>query len=316
MKLLFCEHPSKRISKKGYYCSYNSEIFYALKKNIKISLSHKNLRKISDLGKKWDAIILGFGFTDCGNNSPEPIIQDTDIPIFPILNKEYSALDKKLYWIKSLNPKAAFTVHHDSEKFSEVTNIKFHRIMWSANQDLFKNYEQDYKYDLFFSGVSRPEQKNNFREQILSDLSVLSDYILEINLRKSTSNYRGKIFSPKDYAMKLASSKICFITTGPADLVGTRYFEVMSGQRSLILCNKMNEKVYSNILIDKFNCVMFKDKNNFFDLVKYYLNNEEERMKIVENAYKYFLNSQTWDKRANEIISYIKQHLRNKNFNF
>lgn len=58
---------------------------------------------------------------------------------------------------------------------------------------------------------------------------------------------------------------------------------------------------------------MYKDKENivFYDInrldeleekVKYYLNNEEERQKIVENAYEITSQYNTWDNRAEEIL--------------
>ena len=58
------------------------------------------------------------------------------------------------------------------------------------------------------------------------------------------------------------------ITTGPADLVGTRYFEVSASNKSLIMCNRMSEQVYDKIMIDKFNCVMFDDEHDFIEKFK------------------------------------------------
>ena len=76
-----------------------------------------------------------------------------------------------------------------------------------------------------------------------------------MNIRSHKNNYAGTIFSDDEYSKHLSSSKICFITTGPADLVGTRYFEVMAANRSLILCNRMSMDVYEDIMIDGHNCV-------------------------------------------------------------
>ena len=140
-------------------------------------------------------------------------------------------------------------------------------------------------------------------------MSRLTDYKLEINARSHRNNYAGTIYSDEDYARKLASSKICFITTGPSDLVGTRYFEVMSGNRSLILCNRMSEVVYGDMLIDGYNCAMFSTVDEFYDKAEYYLNNEEERMEIVNNAYSNFLSSQTWIHRAEDIKKIILRYL-------
>lgn len=308
LKVLFCDHPRRPLAKIRY-CSYYGEMFYALEEVFDITFTSKSPSKVSDLGDHWDAIILGFAHTDVGERKPRSIIQDTNIPLFPILNKEYAGLEGKLNWIKSMNATAALTVHHDFQKYSNVTGVPFHRIMWSANEELFKDYKEDYKCDLFFCGVTRPEQTENIREKVLSNTSRLSDYKLIINNRAKKHRYAGKIFSPEEYARGLASSKICLITTGPADLVGTRYFEVMAGNKSLILCNKMSEKIYGNMLIDGYNCIMFSSETDFFDKARFYLENEEARVKIVNQAYNHFINSQTWQHRAQQVLNIIKKYI-------
>ena len=306
MKVLFCEHPSKSL--RGGYCSYYGEIFYALREKFDIDFKNFVPRKTSEF-EGYDAVFLGFGHTDCGEGKPQTLIRDSKVKLFPILNKEYTGLKNKLDWIREMRATVALSVHHDVDKFMSETGIPFYRIMWSANQNVFKDYDGEYTSDLFFSGVTRPEQTENLRERVLSEMSRLSDYKLEINARSHRNNYAGKIYSDEDYARKLASSKICFITTGPSDLVGTRYFEVMSGNKSLILCNRMDEKVYGDMLIDEHNCVMFSTVDEFFEKAEYYLNNEEERMKIVNTAYSNFLSSQTWIHRAEQIEKIISKYL-------
>ena len=240
MKALFCEHPNKSLS--SGYCSYYGEMFYALKEVFNIEFKNSIPRTTSEFDG-YDIVFLGFGHTDCSEGKPTPLIRDSDVKLFPILNKEYTGLHNKLDWIKEMQPTAALTVHHAINSYSEYTGVPFHRIMWSANQEQFRNYGGEYENDLFFSGVTRPEQTENLRERVLSQLDRLSDYKLFINARSHRNNYAGTMFSDDEYARHLSSSKICFITTGPADLVGTRYFEVMSANRSLILCNRMSEKV-------------------------------------------------------------------------
>ena len=208
-----------------------------------------------------------------------------------------------------MQPTAALTVHHDTQYYKEYTEFPFHRIMWSANQNQFKNYGGEYKHDLFFSGVIRPEQTENLRERVLSNLDRLSKYKLFANIRSHKNNYAGTIFSDDEYSKHLSSSKICFITTGPADLVGTRYFEVMAANRSLILCNRMSMDVYEDIIIDGYNCAMFSDEDEFFEKAMYYLENEDERMKIVNNAYTHFITTQTWNMSAMRIKSIIGMYM-------
>ena len=308
MKILFCEHPNKPLS--TGYCSYYSEIFHALKEVFDIDFKNfvpKTTSKFTNNG--YDIVFLGFGHTDCGEGKPTSLIRNSDVKLFPILNKEYTGLYNKLDWIKEMQPTAALTVHHDINSYSEYTGVPFHRIMWSANQEQFRDYGGEYKNDLFFSGVTRPEQTENLRERVLSQLDRLSDYKLFINARSHRNNYAGTMFSDDEYARHLSSSKICFITTGPADLVGTRYFEVMSANRSLILCNRMSEKVYEDILIDGYNCVMFSTVDEFYDQSQYYLNNEDARIKIVNKAHEHFIETQTWNANAIKIKIIIEEYV-------
>ena len=306
MKALFCEHPNKPL--RSGYCSYYSEIFYALRELIDIEHRTFIPRKTSEFGD-YDIVFLGFGHTDCSDGKPQSLERNSDHLLFPILNKEYTGLQNKLDWIREMKATAGLTVHHDVDKFMTETAIPFHRIMWSASEEQFKNYGGDYNYDLFFSGVTRPEQSENLRERVLLKLNKLKDYRLFINARSYKNNYAGTLFSDDDYARYLSDSKLCFVTTGPADLVGTRYFEIFSTHRSLVLCNRMDEEVYGDMIIDGVNCVMFSTVNEFYEKAQYYLNNEYDRMCIVNNAYKIFKERLTWHHRANEIKTIIEGYV-------
>lgn len=310
MKLLFCEHPKKALKKEGY-CSYYGELFYALEKQCDITFTSRCPSKVSELGQNWDAIILGHAHTDIGyGGKPHPLIQDTNIPLFPILNKEYAALENKLNWIKSMNATAGLTVQHEIKKYTETTGIPFHRFMWSCDENLFKDYGDEYNYDLFYSGIVRSEQHQDFRNRIFKNLNKLDSYNLCINVRHEKNNYQGKIYSPKEYAKRVCSSKIVFTTPSPANLVNPRYFECMASNRSLILCSRVeDELVYADMVQEDENCVMFSSENEFFEKAIYYLENESERIKIVNQAYNHFINSQTWHHRAKQVLNIIKKYL-------
>lgn len=307
MKVLFCEHPNKPLS--GGYCSYYSEMYYALKEVMDID--HKNFvpRKTSEFNG-YDIVFLGFGHTDCSEGKPASLTRDNDVLLFPILNKEYTGLQNKLDWIKEMNPTAGLTVHHDIKEYAEYTGSPFHRIMWSSSELQFRNYGGDYKHDLFFSGVTRPEQFENLRERVLSQLDRLNgDLGNFINARSHRNNYAGTMFSDDEYARHLSDSKLCLVTTGPADLVGTRFFEIFAAGRSLILCNRLNSEVYEDIVVDGVNCAMFSTEDEFYEKAQFYLDNEEERMKIVNNAQNIFMKKFTWQSRAKEIKEVIESYL-------
>lgn len=307
MKALFCEHPNNPLS--GGYCSYYSEIYHALRGVIDID--HTNFVPTrTSVFNGYDIVFLGFGHTNCSEGKPVSLIRDNDVLLFPILNKEYTGLKNKLDWIKEMRATAALSVHHDVDKFMSQTGIPFYRIMWSANSNQFKDYGGDYEHDLFFSGVTRPEQSENLRERVLSEMERLNgDLGNFINARSHRNNYAGTIFGDDEYARHLSDSKLCLVTTGPADLVGTRYFEIFAANRSLILCNRMDEKVYGDMVIDGVNCVMFSTVDEFYDKANYFLKNENERMKIVNNAHKIFNERLTWVTRAHEIKQIVEKHL-------
>jgi spore maturation protein CgeB len=54
---------------------------------------------------------------------------------------------------------------------------------------------------------------------------------------------------------------------------------------------------------------MFSSEEEFFDKAIYYLEHEEERMKIVNQAYSHFINFQTWKHRAMKILNIINQYI-------
>jgi spore maturation protein CgeB len=287
-------------------CNYYNDMINYLKKTNNIDLKiYKKYISLLIENKKYDKIIIGFDITDCGYDYPPEIINDTNIPLYIILNKEYAALDKKLEWIKKLNPSQCFSVHHDVDVFEKKTGVPFFRISWSANEELFKDYQEEYKNDIFFSGVIRKEQTNNLRYKIYENLNKLNNLRVNFNANiLGVKNMMNK-YNNIEYAKELAKTKIGLITTGPANLVGTRYFEIMAGNRCLILCNRMNNKIYNDIVIDGFNCIMFDDENDFIEKCKYYINHEQERMKIVNQAYKYFLEKHTWNHKVKELIKYL-----------
>lgn len=295
-------------------CNYYNDTICALQSIAEVKLcvcSHKISEKNKDFNA--DCVIVGFDVTDCGNSSPGfNIVNDTNIPLYVILNKEYTGLDAKLMWIKLQTPRICFTVHHDYKKYTERILIPFQRIMWSAREDIFKKYDDIYKYDMFFSGVVRKEQTQNLRKRVFEHLDKLDNYVIQLNISIFENDKMIKqspMYSNEEYAYMLSVSKICFITTGPADLVGTRYFEVSASNKAMILCNRMSNEVYGDFLIDKFNCVMFDDEADCIEKFKYYISHEEERKTIVHNAYLHFINKHTWKHHMSDMLQVIKNDI-------
>lgn len=302
MRILYLERNKK-------VCNYYQDMIHYLEKYSKLKVFYTNLEtNFQEVMETFQPqlIIIGFSISDFGGN-PNFYLK-VKVPVYVILNKEYQNLEDKLDWLKRLKPRRVFTVHHDFKKYQELTKIPFHRIMWSANENIFKKYNEEYQYDFFFSGVIREEQTQNLRQQVYDSLSELQDYKLLIKVAFFKNNkLEGELYqySNEEYAKLINNSKIVLSTTGPGDLVGTRYFEIMASKKALILCNKMPDNIYDKYLRDGFNCVMFTDMKNFKEKFIYYLENEEERMKIVEQAYHYFQNNLKWDHNVKRLISLL-----------
>ena len=292
--------------KRAHGCNYYTDMIKFLRPGLVV-------HTLNEHTPPCNAIVVGFSWTDCSDGSPSHLaipLHLQHVPLFIILNKEYTGLAKKLQWIVSLRPALVFTVHHDTEKYTRQTGIPFSRIMWSSDPSLFRNFGGDYTSDLFFTGVIRAEQTENLRKLIYDRLHCLSQYRLHINAAfyangRMTGKYNS--FSNEEYARHMSASRIALSTTGPADLVGTRYFEIVAGGRALLLCNRMPDEVYSDLFIDGFNCVMFDDADDFCRKCKYYLDHEQERQVIVQRAYKTFHEKQTWTASCGRMMHEISQ---------
>ena len=258
---------------------------------------------LSKCPEKPDLILFGFGWTDCSENYPKNVegLDECNIPVSIILNKEYAALNKKLDWIKNVNPIVAFTVHHDYREFGEITGVPFYQIPFAVNPSIFKKYEgQDYDCDFGFSGVVRPEQTNDWRAKIVEKSHSWDD----INF--SFTQHRHD--SLESYAKRLNRAKMWLSTTGPADLVGTRYYEVMALGTTLLVCNKF-DKVYDDILVEGEHCIMFESIKDLENKIRYYLQNENEMYEIIKCAQKHALAHHTWDHRAQKLTALLKEHI-------
>lgn len=57
-------------------------------------------------------------------------------------------------------------------------------------------------------------------------------------------------------------------------------------------------------------CVTFsKDLTDFDEKLEYYVSNDDERERIIENGYQHVMNNQTWKHRIDEFTRTVKQEL-------
>jgi len=87
--------------------------------------------------------------------------------------------------------------------------------------------------------------------------------------------------------------------------ISPRYFEVMLS-RTLLFCNKMSYE-YEGVFEDGVNCVMFEnDLSDFRNKLDHYVNNDEEREKIISNAFNTAKENYTWEHMTDKLLNEIK----------
>lgn len=263
------------------------------------------------------------------NFDPNPNLKlnEIDIPKLFFLNKEYKKLEAKLRFIVEnnidfvtsvLKEKCDIWENQLGAKFIwEPFGVKLDKI--SKHKDKIRNR----KYDFAFSGnlhrkwtTERVKVKQHiFKEKFLK-FERIHNFIHTKRFKDKYSHLKifwaewqeRKIFPPfmrrvpfgKNYYKFLAEIKIGFSTKSALGIMNPRFFELMAS-KALIICPKEN---YYNILKDRHNCVMYKDLNEFDEIL--FLHNEDFdlRKEITENAYNEVLKY-SWDMIVKDLFKKI-----------
>jgi spore maturation protein CgeB len=110
----------------------------------------------------------------------------------------------------------------------------------------------------------------------------------------------------ESYAKRLNRAKAWLSTTGPADLVGTRYYEVMALGTTLLVCNRF-DKVYDGIIEEDEHCIMFSSVEELEKKIKECLQNPDKMKSIIDRAKEHTLKYHTWDNRAEKITKVLEE---------
>lgn len=255
------------------------------------------------------------------------------VPLVVLINKEYALMQQKIAWLRQHCVEAALSVHHDVATFQNKSGVPFHRIWFGVDVGLFAqrpslstslfapqsslpNKSHEYVYDLGFTGVVRRDQTNNWRYQIWRNAwPLLSKRGLRL-----FSGPRGGVhigvahaeINQSSYIEAMRGSKLWLSTTGPSDLVGTRYFEVMATGVTLCVCNRMsNELVYGSLGIKEGrHVVMFSTLAEFVDTVINYTSlseYEERRLAIVQRAQELAFRKFSWMHVAKRVETVMRR---------
>lgn len=290
---------------------------------------NKILSKIN-LSPDW--IIVGHSWlADSPDDDVDPHpglrLGGCSIPKAMILNKEYTNLNQKLKWISNNNFSVIFTHHHDIDYYQESTNTKV--IFWpfAFNEKIVKpdkSVDSIKNIDFAFSGILQNQlesaKQSDVRIRVMRKLfNCVGD--IPVKIKKNYKNLNifwnslprskwqrkiakllgtHKYLEDEDYFTMQKKSKIYLNTLSPVGIVSPRMAESMAC-RALMFCEE--SELYKNIFPE--DCfVTFKSNLSDFDAkFWYYINNDNERQRIIDNAFTEAVNNHSWEKRVSQLLT-------------
>lgn len=159
--------------------------------------------------------------------------------------------------------------------------------------------QDKYKCDIIFAGG---DNKKRYRYTYLNALKGL-DVKVYGKFQKDVYGKQNEIlYDSNEYFSALKSAKIAidFSVSGSGFMnVKSKTFEIAAAG-SLIMANRFDEM--ENYFKYGVECVGFTTPENLRKLCEYYLENEFERLAIVQNGRYRFLKEHTWEKRIKSVF--------------
>ena len=317
MKILYFD-PKASNTKNQMYSYYNGTYSELIKKTDITTIRHP-IKDINDhVNADYDAIVFGIGWfaqEHLGFFQKIDNLSSVKIPVICNMHKVANQTKEKLHFIQKNKADLVLMSPGIVDNFSKnYSNIKFELFPFAAHPTSFYDHGEQRVYDFGFSGAKHAVDKGGgIKKGFTLEKSLLRTKMTDlVNKEMSTYNFfwncsdkPGILLPEVEYAKLLSASKIWLATESPALEISPRHFEVIMS-KTLLLTNEI-PKPYKEIFRDGETCVEFKnDLSNLKEKIQYYLNNENERMQIVENAHAEFVNHHTWESRADYIINFIR----------
>ena len=167
--------------------------------------------------------------------------------------------------------------------------------------------DRPYDYDIGFSGnAGRFDERYAWRLATMGDGQVLARL-----RRRGVRVYEGGMVGAAQYILTLASTRIWLATSEAGDHVTTRAYEVLASGRSLLLCDR-NARAHARLgIVEGVNAAMFNSSAEFESKVRWYMEHEGERLRLVRAA-RALANFHTWGDRARELTTLIREQLHDE----
>jgi hypothetical protein len=189
----------------------------------------------------------------------------------------------------------------------------------SIPESIFYNGKYDREFDVFFAGSMNLQwypMRSLFHNELIKHDDIIYKYLLvsgddaEMEARRNNNLLKDKqcAFDKQlqDCANDLKNSKICLFDDSIFKYPLKKYIECMA-TGCLVMAPMPIDSEYLGFQ-DGVNMVVV-DENNFMDKVYYYLEHEEERKQIINNAYNLYLNRYTSKMSAFIFLNKLKKLL-------
>lgn len=183
-------------------------------------------------------------------------------------------------------------------------NVPTHFVPHSANIDFYKPRFEKRELDVIFRGVTFP-RIYPLRARIVKFLE--SDKHIKHGWRKRMPDGYNIMNAQEEwleYACALANSKIFMFGVGIYRKALTKFWEG-GACRTMIMADEPYD-MEENHLVPDVNFVVI-NKDNFEEKMRYYLENEDERLRLVENMYRSTEKHHNTEKVVRDVLKVLEK---------
>jgi spore maturation protein CgeB len=210
-----------------------------------------------------------------------------------------------------------FTVGKFSEKIFNKLGVRSGWLPLAFDPEIFKPLYYKRKLDIFFAGspINLPFRTNNYRKYLIL---LIEKYGHKLYLAGSPKwrktniinacKYLGEIpYKHLNLLYNLSKINLNILRDDAVNdylAINSRFFEIL-GSGSFQISSEI-KGIHELFEINK-EIVIARSPEEMLELVEYYLNNEEKRLKIANRGYRKAIEYHTIEKRAEVISKIIKK---------
>lgn len=236
-----------------------------------------------------------------GELSETLILEKSNEYDFVLITENYPdfSLWKWWDWSKIQIPKIFWAIDThlvDYSSFINLANINY--VGFNNFSDIQKYNVKAKKFWLPYGISSKRYIKDDLDKKY--DVSFIGSMTPEREYYVKKYNINHFVAYGEEYVKKMKQSKICFNKSMSYDL-NAKMLEII-GSGTFMLSNYSEEFLQSVDNNEHIKKMLYKDENEFYEKMKYYLQNESEREYISKSAQKYILENHTFENRAELIL--------------